>query len=124
MKNEYCDIQENCKMLIQAGNQYDAVVKQNQSLQAELRFANDNNKKDEEYIRQLEEKNMLLEEEVKKRDRNIANLFEEKNALHKLIDKYANALKMIRDKKHFNSADSFAKQILPEYEDIKNGEGK
>lgn len=124
MKNEYCDIQKNCKMLIQAGNQYDAVVKQNQSLQAELRFANDNNKKDEEYIRQLEEKNMLLEEEVKKRDRNIANLFEEKNALHKLIDKYVNALKMIRDKKHFNSADSFAKQILPEYEDIKNGEGK
>ena len=64
MKNEYCNIQENCKMLIQAGNQYDAVVKQNQSLQAELRFANECRKSDEEYIRQLEERNMILEEKV------------------------------------------------------------
>lgn len=60
---QYCDIQENCKMLIQAGNQYDAVVKQNQSLQTELRFAKDNAEKDNKYIRELEEANMLLQQE-------------------------------------------------------------
>ena len=66
MKNNYCEIQDGCKLLIQASNQYEAVVKQNQSLQTELRFANDCNKKDEAYIRQLEESNMILQEENKK----------------------------------------------------------
>lgn len=35
--NKYCSIQENCKLLIQANNQYDKVVQQNRSLQKELR---------------------------------------------------------------------------------------
>lgn len=34
--NKYCNIQESCKLLIQANNQYDKVVQQNQSLQQEL----------------------------------------------------------------------------------------
>ena len=66
MKNEYCDIQENCKVLQQATVQYEAVVKQNQSLQAELRFTKDNAEKDSQHIRELEEANMLLQEENKK----------------------------------------------------------
>lgn len=35
--SKYCDIQENCKLLKQANAQYNAVVRQNQSLQTELR---------------------------------------------------------------------------------------
>lgn len=42
------------------------IVKQNQSLQSELRFVNDNNKKDDSYIVKLEESNMLLETENEK----------------------------------------------------------
>lgn len=120
MKNNYCEIQDGCKLLIQASNQYEAVVKQNQSLQTELRFANDCNKKDEAYIRQLEESNMILQEKSEQNQKDIKNLIQEKDALNKLVSKYVNALKLIRDKKHFNSADSFAKQVLPEYEDIGN----
>ena len=36
-KNNYCDIQANCKLLYQSCRQYEAVVKQNKNLQAELR---------------------------------------------------------------------------------------
>lgn len=35
--NKYCNIQESCKLLIQANNQYGKVVQQNRSLQKELR---------------------------------------------------------------------------------------
>lgn len=37
--NKYCNIQDGCKLLQQANNQYDKVVQQNQSLQQELRNA-------------------------------------------------------------------------------------
>lgn len=37
--DKYCNVQENCKLLIQANNQYNKVVLQNQSLQKELRHS-------------------------------------------------------------------------------------
>ena len=63
---------------------------------------------------------MILQEKSEQNQKDIKNLIQEKDALNKLVSKYVNALKLIRDKKHFNSADSFAKQVLPEYEDIGN----
>ena len=41
--NKYCDIQDGCKLLKQANAQYNAVVRQNQSLQAELRAVRQEN---------------------------------------------------------------------------------
>ena len=37
--NKYCDSQDLCKLLIAANNQYNKVVKQNKSLQGELKNA-------------------------------------------------------------------------------------
>lgn len=41
--NKYCDIQDGCKLLKQANAQYNAVVRQNQSLQTELRTVRQEN---------------------------------------------------------------------------------
>lgn len=41
--NKYCNIQDGCKLLKQANAQYNAVVQQNQSLQAELRAVRQEN---------------------------------------------------------------------------------
>lgn len=41
--NKYCDIQDGCKLLKRANAQYNAVVRQNQSLQTELRTVRQEN---------------------------------------------------------------------------------
>lgn len=43
--NKYCDIQESCKLLNRTNAQYNAVVRQNQSLQTELRTVRQENVK-------------------------------------------------------------------------------
>lgn len=65
-EGKYCAIQDTCKLLIQAVNQYNEVVKQNKSLQTELNFTKGNAAKDHQYILELEEANMILQEENEK----------------------------------------------------------
>jgi len=82
--NEYCEdvafiCDTNCKVyalenrleeletLLNRCEQHNKeIVKQNQSLQSELRFANYNNQKDDSYITELEESNMILQKENEK----------------------------------------------------------
>lgn len=62
---KYCNIQEYCKELQMAITQYNKVVKQNQNLQSEILWHKAQNEKDNKYIIELEEKNMLQEEKLK-----------------------------------------------------------
>ena len=43
-KNNYCDNQDICKLLLAANSHYEKVVKQNKDLQAELRYTKKENK--------------------------------------------------------------------------------
>lgn len=63
-KTNYCDIQEDCKLLREAVTQYNLVVKQNQSLQREVLWQKEQMEKDNQYLIKLEEANMLLEQDV------------------------------------------------------------
>ena len=60
----YCDNQDCCKIVLQITNQYNQVVKQNQSLQQEVLWQKNEMQKDNQYLIKLEEANMLLEQDV------------------------------------------------------------
>lgn len=88
VKQDYCDCQEHCKLLIMANSQYEAVVKQNQSLQSEVLWRKNEMDKDNNYLIKLEEANMLLEQDVETLKRQNETLQEE-------LAKYQNAVKKI-----------------------------
>ena len=64
MHKKYCDSQDDCKLLKNAINQYNQVVKQNKNLQKEIRWYKEQTEKDNQYVIKLEEANMLLEQDV------------------------------------------------------------
>ena len=64
MNKKYCDSQDDCKLLKNAINQYNQVVKQNKNLQKEIRWYKEQAEKDNQYVIKLEEANMLLEQDV------------------------------------------------------------
>lgn len=64
MNKKYCDSQDDCKLLKNAINQYNQVVKQNQDLQKAIRWYKEQTEKDNQYVIKLEEANMLLEQDV------------------------------------------------------------
>lgn len=72
----YCDNQEYCKIVEQIRNQYNQVVKQNQSLQQELLWQKTEMEKDNQYLIKLEEANMLLEQDVETLKRQVEALKE------------------------------------------------
>ena len=67
----YCDNQDCCKIVLQITNQYNQVVKQNQSLQSQLLWQKGEMDKDNQYLIKLEEANMLLEQDVEALKRNV-----------------------------------------------------
>lgn len=64
MNKKYCDSQDDCKLLKNAIDQYNQVVKQNKDLQKEVRWYKEQTEKDNQYVIKLEEANMLLEQDV------------------------------------------------------------
>ena len=88
IKNDYCDCQDVCKLLKMTTAQYEAVVKQNASLQSEVLWLKGEMQKDNNYVIKLEEANMLLEQDVETLKRQVEALQEE-------LAKYKNAVKKI-----------------------------
>ena len=88
IKNDYCDCQDVCKPLKMTAAQYEAVVKQNASLQSEVLWLKGEMQKDNNYVIKLEEANMLLEQDVETLKRQVEALQEE-------LAKYKNAVKKI-----------------------------
>ena len=72
----YCDNQDCCKIVLQIANQYNQVVKQNQSLQSQLLWQKGEMDKDNQYLIKLEEANMLLEQDVETLKRQVEALKE------------------------------------------------
>lgn len=72
----YCDNQDCCKIVLQITNQYNQVVKQNQSLQSQLLWQKGEMDKDNQYLIKLEEANMLLEQDVETLKRQVEALKE------------------------------------------------
>lgn len=72
----YCDNQDCCKIVLQITNQYNQVVKQNQSLQSQLLWQKGEMDKDNQYLIKLEEANMLLEQDVEALKRQVEALQE------------------------------------------------
>lgn len=87
-KDTYCDCQDNCKLLAAISNQYNAVVKQNQSLQKTILWQKDQMNKDNEYLIKLEEANMLFEQDVE-------NLKRQNDTLQEELEKYKRAIKKV-----------------------------
>jgi len=79
-------IEELETLLTQCEQHNKEIVKQNQNLQAELRFLKDNSQKDDSYIKELEVQNIFLK----------------------------TTLKRIAAKSHYNPADKYAEQMLRE----------
>lgn len=87
VKQDYCDCQEHCKLLIMTNSQYEAVVKQNQSLQNEVIWRKKQSDKDNDYIIKLEEANMLLEQDVETLKKQLEALQEELAKYQKAVMK-------------------------------------
>ncbi len=80
MNKKYCDSQDDCKLLKNAIDQYNQVVKQNKDLQKEVRWYKEQTEKDNQYVIKLEEANMLLEQDVETLKTQVDAL---KDALHR-----------------------------------------
>ena len=89
-KDTYCGCQDNCKLLAAISNQYNAVVKQNQSLQKTILWQKDQMNKDNEYLIKLEEANMLFEQDVE-------NLKRQNDTLQEELEKYKRAIKKVEN---------------------------
>ena len=87
-KPVYCDCEDGCKLLKTVSDQYNAVVRQNQSLQKEVLWQQDQMQKDNDYLIKLEEANMLYEQDIEVLKRQVEALQEE-------LKKYKRATKMI-----------------------------
>lgn len=87
-KDTYCDCQDACKVVAIISAQYNAVVKQNQSLQGTVLWQQDQMRKDNEYLIKLEEANMLHEQDVEILKRQVEALQEE-------IEKYKRAINKV-----------------------------
>lgn len=72
----YCDAQDYCKIVEKITQQYNQVVKQNQSLQREVLWQKEQMEKDNQYLIKLEEANMLLEQDVEVLKRQVEALQE------------------------------------------------
>ena len=72
----YCDCQDACKLLAAVSNQYNTVVKQNQSLQKTIQWQKDQMDKDNAYLIKLEEANMLFEQDNENLKRQVETLQE------------------------------------------------
>lgn len=88
VKQDYCDCQDACKLLKIVNSQYEAVVKQNQSLQRQVLWQKGEMDKDQAYLIKLEEANMLFEQDVETLKRQVEALQEE-------LEKYRKAVKKI-----------------------------
>lgn len=87
-KPVYCDCEDGCKLLKTVSDQYNAVVRQNQSLQKEVLWQQDQMQKDNDYLIKLEEANMLYEQDIEVLKRQVEALQEE-------LEKYKRATKTI-----------------------------
>jgi len=63
-EEKYCDCQDTCKIVAIVSAQYNAVVKQNQSLQRTVLWQQEQMQKDNDYLIKLEEANMLYEQDI------------------------------------------------------------
>ena len=70
-------------------NQYNAVVKQNQSLQKVILWQQDQMQKDQEYLVKLEEANMLYEQDIEALKRQV-------EALQDRLNDYKNTITEIK----------------------------
>ena len=75
-KQNYCDLQDNCKIVEQITNQYNAVVKQNRHLQREILWVKSEMETDNQYLTKLEEANLSLEQDVEMLNRQVELLKE------------------------------------------------
>ena len=87
IKDTYCDCQDACKIVATVSAQYNAVVKQNQSLQKTVLWQQDQMQKDNDYLIKLEEANMLLEQDVEVQKRQIDALKEELEKYKRAVNK-------------------------------------
>lgn len=87
-KPVYCDLEDSCKLLKVVSDQYNAVVRQNQSLQKEVLWQQDQMQKDNDYLIKLEEANMLYEQDIETLKRQV-------DALQDELEKYKRATKTI-----------------------------
>ena len=87
-KPAYCDCEDACKLLKVVSDQYNAVVRQNQSLQKEVLWQQDQMQKDNDYLIKLEEANMLYEQDIETLKRQVEALQEE-------LEKYKRAIQTV-----------------------------
>lgn len=80
----YCEWENNCKLLKTISDQYNAVVRQNKSLQKEILWQREEMEKDNEYLTKLENANVLFEEDIEALKRQV-------DALKDELDKYKKA---------------------------------
>ncbi len=95
-KNNYCDIQANCKLLYQSCRQYEAVVKQNKNLQAELRAVKSDLEIELAFNKELQNKLQDTETKAlaqcKNAENRISDLEERIKNHSKEIEEYCNRL--------------------------------
>lgn len=106
-KNNYCDIQENCKLLVTANNQYDKVVSQNRSLQGELKNA----KEELEYLASFFNKD---ETEI------VNRLLRYNRAINAIKEIAETGLKSVCYKSYCQSCKCYSKENKEELSDILN----
>lgn len=86
-KDTYCDCQDACKIVAIISAQYNAVVKQNQSLQRTVLWQQEQMQKDNEYVMKLEEANMLYEQDIEAQKIQIAALKSELEKCKRAVEK-------------------------------------